>query len=334
METRALSREVVSASGDARDESLAEGFIRAVWRYRRSLLVGSVVGMLLLTGIGLLRPRHYTAYAAFQPAGSSSSRSRLSGLAAQLGVVAGADQSDGPRFYADLLRSRELLRHVAQQHYQLGRDDKFTSPTLIEVFGEKKGTPPQRLERVVDRLLGMSFVSLDRETSVVTLTVTAESTLLAQQICAVMLSELNEFNLTRRQNQASSERAFVEKERDAARSDLRTAEEALRDFRGQNRSLGESPDLALGRDRLAREISMRQQLYTTLSEAYNQARIDEVRNTPALTIIEPPREPAEPDSRLLLLRALLGLFGGAVAGVILSMIGPSLFHRGRPVAIG
>ena len=79
---------------------------------------------------------------------------------------------------------------------------------------------------------------------------------------------------------------------------------------------------------------MRQQLYTTLSEAYNQARIDEVRNTPALTIIEPPREPAEPDSRLLLLRALIGLVGGAAVGVILSLVRPGLFHMSRPQPVG
>ncbi len=41
-------------------------------------------------------------------------------------------------------------------------------------------------------------------------------------------------------------------------------------------------------DRLERPVSMRQELVTAMAQAYEQARVDEVRNTPVITVIDQP----------------------------------------------
>jgi capsule polysaccharide export protein KpsE/RkpR len=99
---------------------------------------------------------------------------------------------------------------------------------------------------------------------------------------------------------------------------LRASEDRLLAFSQANRRIQDSPDLIAQRARLERDVTMQQQIYTTLAQAYEQAKIEEVRDTPVLTVITPPEVPARPDSRRLavkgaLLTALLLLFGVGVA---------------------
>ena len=47
---------------------------------------------------------------------------------------------------------------------------------------------------------------------------------------------------------------------------------------------------------------------------YEQARIDEVRNTPVITVVEPPDLPTRPNPRRTVLKGLLGLIVGLLMG--------------------
>ncbi|MFQ5690470.1 MAG: SLBB domain-containing protein, partial [Gemmatimonadota bacterium] len=61
-------------------------------------------------------------------------------------------------------------------------------------------------------------------------------------------------------------------------------------------------------------VELRQEIVKSLATAFEQARIEEVRNTPGATIVEPADLPVNPDSRRVALRGVLGLaFGGIIA---------------------
>jgi uncharacterized protein involved in exopolysaccharide biosynthesis len=57
---------------------------------------------------------------------------------------------------------------------------------------------------------------------------------------------------------------------------------------------------------------------SSLAQNYEQARIDEVRDIPVITIVEEPEAPALPDPRMLLLRGILALVAGALLGSLLA----------------
>src|SRR5205814_260548 len=116
-----------------------------------------------------------------------------------------------------------------------------------------------------------------------------------------------EFNTKRRQTQAAVERQFIEARLAEVRDEVATAEERLARFLRTNRLFQTSPELGFEHDRLDREVMLRQQLYTSLVQAYEQARIDEVRNTPVIVVVEQPRRPVKPESRGLLVKALVSL---------------------------
>jgi len=131
----------------------------------------------------------------------------------------------------------------------------------------------------------------------------------AQQIASHLLEELNRFNLQTRQSQAAAERLFTENRLSEIETQLRAAEDALQRFLERNRDYRNSPLLQFQHDRLERDVQMRQQVYTTLAQAFEEAKIEEVRDTPVLTVIEPPSIALEPDHRGLLIGAVLAIIG-------------------------
>ena len=91
-------------------------------------------------------------------------------------------------------------------------------------------------------------------------------------------------------------------------------------FLQANRRYEDSPELTFQQERLQRTISLRQQVYTGLVQALDEARIAEVRDTPVITVLQAPYLPPGPDDRSLLLAIALGLVLGGMAGVVLAFI--------------
>ncbi|MGH7505831.1 MAG: hypothetical protein ACRELX_09275, partial [Longimicrobiales bacterium] len=229
----------------------------------------------------------------------------FSGLAAQFGVAlpnSGLEQ--GPAFYADLLRSREILRRVVEATYRTGATGDNVA-TLIDAYNIDEDDPNARVHAAIEQLRGSMDVGNDLATGVVGFSVATESPALARAVAEKVIAEINTFNLTRRQSAAEAEREFVEERLAAANGELVAAEMALRKFDERNLRIDNSPELRLERDRLQRQVGMRQEVVTMLAQAYEQARIDEVRNTPAITVVERPSLPVKPEPRGTVRFALL-----------------------------
>ena len=62
---------------------------------------------------------------------------------------------------------------------------------------------------------------------------------------------------------------------------------------------------------------MRQSVFTSLTQAYERARIDEVRDTPVITVVETAEVPVLPERRRLILKGMLALFTGGILGILL-----------------
>src|SRR5207247_11431524 len=142
---------------------------------------------------------------------------------------------------------------------------------------------------------------------------------LAAQVNQRLLDLLNEFNLRSRQTRAGQERQFVEQRLEEVRGDLRKAEDRLADFMRRNRQYASSPELSFQHDRLSREVSIQQQLFVSLAQSYEQAKIEEVRNTPVISVVERPEVPARPDPRFLGVKAILALLVGGLLGLLGAM---------------
>jgi uncharacterized protein involved in exopolysaccharide biosynthesis len=276
----------------------------------------------------LLQPRSYTATSSFMPQ-TSRGAGALSGLAAQLGfqLPAAVAGEQSPAFYADLLESRELLGAAVDTRYEFRSDTGMVSGTLIEVQ-RVRGRPATRRERTIAALKRSVKPSVAQQSGVVKLEVTAHHAALAQRINQRLLDLVNRFNLESRQSQAGAERRFTEQRLAEVKSDLRETEDRLQDFLQRNRDFKSSPLLTFAQLRLQREVERQQQLYVVLTQAYEQARIEEVRDTPVITIIERPEVPVLPEPRGLLIQGVLGLLIGGLLGGLLAF-GREFLARSR-----
>lgn len=290
-------------------------------RHRYLVVVTPLVVAFLVVAFTLAFPRTFTATASFTPEASENQAGRLSGLASQFGIsVPAGEAGQSPQFYADLLETRELLREAVLTEYEVREDpdlpegDRLEGDlvALLEVEGD---TRRLAVANAIRSLRGVVSVSTSPETGVVELSVSTRWPDLSHQVADRMIELVNRFNLESRTTQATAEREFIEGQVARAESALHTAEDSLEAFLERNRSYQSSPELTFRYDRLQRQVNLRQQVYTSLSESLEQARIDEVRNTPVITVVEPPELPARPDPRSLALKGVLGLMLGGMVGV-------------------
>lgn len=286
-------------------------------RWRTSLLL-PLAGATTFVVYAFMVPRSYVATASFMPVstGANMRNGGVMGLAAQLGVsIPGQDPSQSPAFYSSLLTSRTILQGVVTAPLEL---DGGKRSNLVELFDIRGDTPSERADLAVAALRDRLTVRTNAETGLVEFGVRMRSASAAAAVVQRILVVLNDFNLRTRQARASAEMQFIEGRMQEANAELRTSQQRLETFLEQNRNFTMSPQLSVTHDRLMGEMSMRQQLYTTLAQAFEQSRIDAVRNTPLITLVDAPEIPSRPAPRGTIQKAILGFVLGGIVGVLLS----------------
>jgi uncharacterized protein involved in exopolysaccharide biosynthesis len=298
------------------------GFVNIMLRNLRLLVVVPAVFAVGTYAILRMSPE-YTAESHFMPQGSDGGTSRLVGLAAQFGFdLGGSGGSQSLGFYVRLLNTRPLLSGAVQTQYSfatdaIGRDS--LSGTLVELYGVRGETPTGRLRGAIEVLRSKLSVRTDGGAGVVSVRVQARWPELAEQINQRLLDLVSRFNLETRQSEAAIERRFVEQRVRDVRQELASAEADLQEFLERNRDVSSSPRLSFEMGRLQRRISEKQLVATTLAQAYEEARIAEVRDTPVITILDGPQDSALATGTLVrssLLALLLGFFVAVAAGLV------------------
>ena len=296
-------------------------------RSRRRIARWMVLGGAVTAATLLLKSPQYKASASFIPQETDVSRSGLASLVGQFGVsLPSGGQTVSPDFYAMLLKSRVLLAGVA--------NDTFLVPehgngriAFADLFDVPEGSAQRREEQSIKLLDDVVTTSVVKTTGIVKLSVRTKWPSVSYAIARSLIDGVDLFNRRTRQGQAASERVFIENRLAAATADLRAAEDRLERFLIANRQFAASPVLTFQDERLQREVSVRQQVVNTLTQAYEEVRIREVRDTPLITVLEPPTVPAVPEPRGRLLRLLFGLLTGGVIGSMLAIAAASVARR-------
>lgn len=300
-------------------------------RHRGLLLILMVASAVCFVTIGFFTPRWYTTDTTFVTQTPGRDRGQLSGVAEQFGLsLPAAGGSESPQFYADLLTSRRLLLETVQTTYEVPLEaaDSVRRLDLVEYYEVAGEGRPAREASAIQRLSEHLSVSAQPQTGTVNLQVSTTHPSLSRQVADRMLELVNRFNLETRQTQAAAERRFTEERIKEARLDLQAVEDSLQRFLLRNRQFENSPQLRFEHDRLQRRVTLQQDVVTSLARSLEQAKIDEVRNTPVITVLDPPERPPYSDSRRLLLRGLLGIVFGALVGGFW-LLGRAFLNRSR-----
>lgn len=300
---------------------------------RWKLVLGlPLVAALLAAVVSLILPAKFTSSASFVPESEGQGLnlpSGLTGLASQFGVSVPSAGGTSPTFYADVLRSRTLRDGILLGRFPDPRAGAAgDSASLLDILDVAGANQAERLEAGRRALDGITSVRVDNETSVVTVSVETRYPTLSAGVANLYVALLNRFNLETRQTNAQQRRRFIEERIGEAEAELRQAEEALKRFLERNRQFRNSPELSFEYDRLERQVRIKEEVFTTLRRQYEEARIQEVNDTPVITVIDravPPEEKSSPKRKL---NVILAFVLGGVLGIV-GAFGREFVERAR-----
>lgn len=311
--------ELVAARWVEEDDEITLLKLANVLLNRWKLVVGVPVGAAVGAALVLLPiPPKFTATTTFVPAAEESGTrlpASVAGFASQLGIgVPGNENS--PEFYAGVLESRTVRDQVLLVRFAAPRSEETAdSAALLDILGVEGESETERLENGREELDDMVSVTVDRVTSVVSISVETRHRALSAAVANRFVELLSQFNLETRQSSVQARRQFVEERLSEAQVELRQAEEDRQSFLERNREFRDSPQLEFQDERLQRQVAIKQEVLITLRREYEEARIQEVNDAPVITVIDQAVPPQKRSGPRRLLNVLFAFVLGGTVGI-------------------
>jgi uncharacterized protein involved in exopolysaccharide biosynthesis len=293
------------------------------WKF---LTYASVIGALTFLAASFLAPPMYVAHTALIQAEPSrtSLPASLGALASRFGVGLGATGATASLdFVEQVVTTRDVLDSVLLHRLAVDRSQTFNPSIeprdtidLISWFHIHDDTEAKRLDHLRRLVLKRMNVSSDQRSGIVRLSIELRDPYVAAAFLRTVVEALNAFNLHTRQTTSHANRIFLEQRVTESKAQLNDAEDRLRTFYEQNRRITDAPALVFEEGRLKRQVDLEQQIFVTLSQDLEQARIEEIKDTPVLTVIETAQPPVRRSSPKRALLTLMGAFVGIVIGFL------------------
>jgi len=313
---------------------------RGVVRRWRWLVAAPLAAALLGAVAALVWPKTWTATTTFVPESALGSNNTsllgaLGGISSLLGDAGGgasalARLKDGPttEFFADVLTSQELLTTTLRTPFADPESPGQKQP-LLELIDVSGPTEKRRFGNALRKFKRKVKVTINRRSAIVNLNVTLSDPVLSASVANFMLSQLNVFNLERRQRSSTEQRRFAELRLTTAQAELNAAEQAREAFLYANRNYYESPRLMVAYDALDRVVRVKEGILIGLTKTFEESRVAEVRDTPLLTVVDVAMPPDRPLQRPL-------LWAGVATGVglligIIGVVFAALSDRREPL---
>jgi hypothetical protein len=277
---------------------------------------------MLFAVVGEVVGKRYVVTQQFLPQQSTTQSSALSGIASQFGVSVptGGEGALSAQLYADLVRS--------QFFYQTHLQDPAANPqprakTIAGGVGVALDTTTddQSLDLIGRRILRYVQARVTTRTGVVVVTVSHPDRATAVAISEMIRDGLTSFNRSLLVSRASAEVRFLD---DVVRERLATVrrlEDEVQQFLEENRQgVQSSPALSFSYERLMGGLTRARESFVEVSRLLDRARLNELRDTPVLSTIQPVLVPIRPTSVSLIARTLIGALAGMLlAGGLLAL---------------
>ena len=321
----------------AADELNPFELLNAVLQSWRAMLTLVVVAILAVMVYWAVAPRTYTATVAFVPEARSQTQlpAGLAGFVGQLGLSLGSGTTESPRFYATVVKSRALMEQILLSSFPDPRRGAAPGDSLrlLQFLGVGGRNHADSLYNALKELDQLVSADVDNATNIVQVSVDARDPAVAAAVANRFVEYLNTFNAKSRESRARARRKFTEERVGAAADELRVAEAAVKTFYERNHGWQQSPELVLVEASLRRQVTIGQEVYLTLRREYETARIEEVNDTPVITVIEPaatPQRPSKPHLAFLLSLAVVVSGFAGLAWALFSRYVSRARHEYRP----
>ena len=251
---------------------------------------------------------------------SNTGKSQAVGLAAQFGISIPSTQSETKWVYPELVKSRTLAYALLFKKFDTNKFGEQKTLLQILTYGNeeaKLGIDTLKI-KAAEALIKKISIKEDIKTGVYTVGIEAFEPKFAYELNIALLEELDSHQKKYNKASTSRTRQFIEERILETEKELQKVEEDLKDFIERNRRIENSPSLQLQKQRISREVAVLTGVFTTLKQQYETTKIEEVKESNYVIVIDPPDLPlkkSKPSKRkfvliFLIIGSLIGLFCG------------------------
>ncbi len=239
----------------------------------------------------------------------------LGGSAAQLPFV-----NEYVWVYPEIIKSRPLARILLMKKFDT--DEFGPQKSLLQILTYGNDEPefsPDILMKIGIKTLHQK-INISQKNNIYTISVSASEPKLAADICKNLIEVLDQHQNNYNTEKARDTRIFIEGRIIEAQKELEEVEEELKIFRDSNRQILESPALLLEEQRLTRETSVLTSVFTTLKQQLEITKIEEVKESTLVQIIDPPEAPLKKNKPNRILSVILSLILGFVMALVVAFV--------------
>ena len=267
----------------------------------------------------------YVTTAKLLPTGEDNSLSNIQGLASQFGFTVPFQSGSNLSFsdiYPEIVKSRQLTGIVLEKKFNTKKfgQNQLLKNILSRQYRLDKYDVDERFKRASEILQDNIKVSKARLTSIVTLEVGGIEPEFAVDLSNTIISESDKLQREFKTHQVSDKRSFIEERIKDVKKDLEIAQEDLKEFREKNRQVQYSPALLLEEERLTTEMDVKKEIFSTLKQQYELAKIEEVEEGATVQILDKPVAPYEKSSPKIFLIIFLSIFIGFGLSVVIAYV--------------
>ena len=310
---------------------------------KTNILYVTFLGFLLSIIYVFIATPYYQSYISINPIGDNINSSRsvggLQSLASEYGVNLNVGDliNDKPSFYIpDIVNSRVLKKAVISNkwntienesidlinYWKINDSTRFSLGKLLkDIIGADSvsNLDLRYMDAAIDKLTEQVLIQ-EEESGLIVISVLMEEPQLAADIVNYISNYIKEYVSDIMLSYSSRHREFIEERLQYSKQELSRSEEELKEFSEKNPFAVDTPELQLQRGRLMRNMEVNQQVYITLRQQYEMARINELKETPVINILdfgEPASDEEKPQKMLIIfLTTLLFLAFSSIFVVI------------------
>lgn len=219
-------------------------------------------------------------------------------------------QSDDLGFsISDFIVSDKILQHVVEQEYNINNN----KTSLVEYWGQnykkiisvnpistiirlnrasklsKNLSVEQKKLILAKEVLKKSIIyTEDRKSSLHTIKIVCDNAKLSRDISSQVFQSIVSYSNEVTNIKAKEKKDFIKGRLLEINRDLEKSENDIRLFLEKNKKISSSPSLVIQKDRLERDITLYSQLYVSLSDQLEIAKIDEKDNTSSIFLLDAP----------------------------------------------
>lgn len=249
---------------------------------------------LIGTGSSFLIKKQYSAEITLYPAKKDISKglAQFQSLAVNLGM--NTPNNDQNFNISDVVKSRLIANKMVNNQWKTSNGQfinlielwKLNKSRWYEIKSKNETNSPFIIEKAIKKFNKHVQVTEDRISGLIKITTTLQDPLVAANIANFIGSEVELYIQKENSAQSTREKLFIYDRLSIVKKELESSELRLKDFKERNRGFEDSPELFMTYSQLFREVEAKKEVYLTLQQQLELARIEEVKQTPILHILD------------------------------------------------